>query len=44
MFSMDPDRVETVAQFVASKFNDPIMLRTGMKWMMLGNYVDHVVR
>jgi hypothetical protein len=36
--------VEKLASFVAKKFNDPLLLATGNKWILLGDYVEKVVR
>ncbi len=41
---MNPEEVEKVATYVSKKFNNPLLLATGSKWVLLGNYIEQVVR
>lgn len=43
-YSMNPDRIESVASFVAKRFNDPALQHNGIKWVWLSDYVDSTIR
>ena len=41
---MDQERIESVASFVAKRFNDPALQRNGLKWVWLSDYIDSIIR
>ncbi len=44
VMSMNPLLVDSVANFVAERFNDPLLNTNGIKWLLLGNYVESIIR